>query len=377
MLALAILSAWPAASRAGDGPRPRPELSRLRRHVETLASPEYAGRRGEGARKAADYIVQAFKDMKLEPLFDGSYNQEVPGEAPGRNVGAKLVGNDPALRDQWVIISAHFDHLGVRNGVLYPGADDNASGVACLLEAARCLAAAEGDAQPRRSIMFVGFDLEELGLFGSRYFVRHPPVPLERIGLFITSDMIGRALGGVCERYVFVFGSEHAPGLRPWLSESAGKEKALKVGTLGADFLILDRSDYGPFLARRVPFLFFSTGENPAYHTPRDTPETLDYPKFEAISRLMVAVLERAATAPTLPKWVEAPDFAPDEPKAVRDVMQTLLDHKEDFKIGPGKVFLMNRAIRTLDAAIARGSITPEERAAVIRVAQLILFTVL
>ena len=137
----------------------------------------------------------------------------------GRNVGAMLRGSDPTLRDQWIILAAHFDHLGIRGGKLYPGADDNASGVAMMLEAARCVTRAP--ALPKRSIMFIGFDLEEAGLFGSRYFVAHSPVPLERVVLFVTADMIGRALAGVCEDHVFVIGTEHAPGLRPGSSRPA------------------------------------------------------------------------------------------------------------------------------------------------------------
>ena len=112
-----------------------------------------------------------------------------------------------------MIVAAHFDHLGVRRGVLYPGADDNASGVAMMLEVARSIVA--GPTPPKRSMMFIGFDLEEIGLFGSRYFVAHPPVPLDKVALFVTADMIGRSLAGVCESHVFVMGTENAPGLRP------------------------------------------------------------------------------------------------------------------------------------------------------------------
>ena len=142
-----------------------------------------------------------------------------------------------------------------------------------MLEVARAIA--QGPERPRRSVMFVGFDLEEIGLYGSRYFVEHPPVPLDRIALFLTADMIGRALGGVCEPYVFVMGTEHSPGLRPWI-ERAARDRPITVGLLGTDLLMVNRSDYGPFRAREVPFLFFSTGENPRYHTPHDTPETLE-----------------------------------------------------------------------------------------------------
>ncbi len=174
-----------------------PELARLKTHVETLASPAFGGRRGEDAKKAADYVEKAFRDAGLEPLFDGRYTQSIPGQEPGlivgRNVGARLTGSDPALKNEWIVVSAHFDHLGRNGDAFFPGADDNASGTAMLLEAARCLGG--GAERPRRSIMFVGFDLEESGLFGSRYFVQHPPVPLDNVALFITADMIGRAAG--------------------------------------------------------------------------------------------------------------------------------------------------------------------------------------
>src|SRR5262249_32677577 len=147
----------------------------------------------------------------------------------------------------------------------------------------------QGPERPRRSVMFVGFDLEEVGLFGSRYFIEHMPVPLERVKLILTADMIGRALGGVCTSQVFVMGSEHAPGLRPWI-ESSARGEPVAVGLLGSDLLVMNRSDYGPFRARKVPYLFFSTGENPRYHSPDDTAETLDYPKLAAISRVILGV---------------------------------------------------------------------------------------
>ena len=361
-------------------PAPAPELSRLKAHVETLASPEFGGRRGRGALKAAKYVADALRDLGLEPLFGDSFAQDIPGNEPdvilGRNVGARLRGSDPALKDEWIILGAHFDHLGTRDGVLYPGADDDASGVAMMLEVARSLS--QGAERPRRGVLFVGFDLEESALYGSRHFAARPPVPLEQVKLFVTADMIGRSLGGVCEPYVFAMGTENAPALRPWIAEAAAGFPALKVGQLGADIMVIDRSDYGPFRSRRVPFLFFSTGENPCYHTPRDVPETLDYPKLESISRLMHAVLARAAVADALPAWSAAPDHtAIAEAMAIRDVLRTFLDHRADLQIGAGKALILSNAVRNLDAVIARGAITPEERSAMVRIAQLVLFTVL
>ncbi len=325
---------------------------------------------------AERYLVRQFEDLALEPLFDGSFLQTIPGkdgEPPiGRNVGAMLRGSDPKLRDEWVVVSAHYDHLGTRGNVVFPGADDNASGVAMMIEVARSLV--EAKEKPKRSVMFVGFDLEEIGLFGSRYFVEHSPVPLTRISLFVTADMIGRALGGVCTPYVFVIGSEHSPGLRPWIDRAA-RGQPVTVGLLGSDLLLLDRSDYGPFRARKVPYLFFSTGENPLYHTPRDTPDSIDYPKLEAISRLILGVVTEAANSDEVPPWSAAVEYAPSEAATIRDVLRTLLEHREELKIGPAQVLLMTNTLRSLDAIVARGTMTPEERTGVIRIARIVLIS--
>lgn len=365
--------ATPGLSASG----PRPELERLKSHVATLASPEYGGRRGEGARKAEAYLIKHLRGLGLEPLFDGQYTQDIPGFEPGevlgRNVGARLLGSDPKLRDEWIIVSAHYDHLGQQGGLIFPGADDNASGVAMLLEVARAFARSAD--RPRRSLMFVGFDLEEAGLWGSRYFVRHPPVPLERVRLFLTADMIGRALGGVCDPYVFIMGSEHAPALRPWITEAAAGQ-AVRIGLLGTD-MVGTRSDYGPFRAQGVPYLFFSTGENPCYHSPDDVPETLDYPKLEAISRVILGVVRQAARADALPDWEPVPDYPLSEAAAIRDVLQSLLAHRDELHIPPAQTLLMRNTLRSLNTILARGSITPVERRTLVRVAQLVLISVL
>jgi hypothetical protein len=377
VISLFLIASLQASARA-QSEGPAPDQGRLRAEVVTLASPEYAGRRGEGGRKAAAHLVAAFRALKLEPLFGGEYEQPIPGDVPGqdqgRNVGARLVGADPGLRDEWIIVSAHYDHLGVRGGVLYPGADDNASGVAMMLEVARALVQAPEAERPRRSVMFIGFDLEEIGLFGSRYFVEHPPVPLGRVKLFVTADMIGRALGGVCKSSVFVMGSEHAPGLRPWIEEAARGEP-VAVGLLGSDVLLLDRSDYGPFRARNVPYLFFSTGENPLYHSPNDRAETLDYPKLTAISRVILGVVRKAAAAGTLPGWDPVPDNPIVEAATIRDVLKTLLENRAALKIAPVQGVLMTNTVRSLDAILDRGTITPGERTGMVNVARLVLFS--
>ena len=229
--------------------------------------------------------------------------------------------------------------------------------------------------KPRRSVIFLGFDLEEIGLFGSRYFVEHSPVPLDRIKLLLVADMIGRSLGGVCEPYAFVLGSEHAPALPPLIAESA-RGRDLTVGILGADLLVIDRSDYGPFRARGVPFLFFSTGENPRYHTPDDTADSLNVPKCTEISRLIFGILARAADAPALPPWSAVADNPLAEAVTVRDVMREMLANRAKLKIGLPNVILMRNVLGTLDVVIARGSITPAERSAMAKVASLVLASI-
>ena len=188
--------------------------------------------------------------------------------------------------------------------------------------------------------------------------------------------MIGRSLAGVCGDHVFVMGTEHAPGLRPWI-EQAGRGRHLTVDLLGADILVLNRSDYGPFRNRSIPFLFFTTGENPRYHTPRDTPETLDHPKMTDIARMIHQVVRTALDAPAVPRWQDRarqPDGRGRRPpRGPADPLQ----NSEQLKIGVGPSFVISSTLGLLDGIVDRGTITPDERARVIQGARIVLFTVL
>ncbi len=360
-----------------------PDASRLRQHVTKLASSEFQGRREAGAIKARSYLIDEFTKLGLQPLFGGSFTQNVTGKGPedviGVNLGARIIGSDPSQADHWVILGAHYDHLGRQGALIYPGADDNASGVAMMLEVARTIA--RSPVKPRRSIAFVGFDLEErgpkgeFGLRGSQFFARNPPMALDKIALFVTADMIGRSLGGVLETTAFVLGSEHEPEVRPWINKAA-EGKPVKLALLGSDMLVIDRSDYGPFRSRKIPYLFFTTGESPVYHSPLDVPETIDYPKLEAISRIIAGIVREALDGPVVPVWSAVPDYPLAEAVAVRDVLQTLLFHKEAFAIGGYQIALMNQTIKTIDEIERRGTMTSAERTRIARTAQVIMFTV-
>lgn len=362
-----------------------PEFATLKRHVTTLAGSEFGGRRAEGAKLAREYVIKEFQRSSLKPLFGESFLQEVTDgishEIIGINVGAMLPPTNPKFADEWVILAAHYDHLGTIGGVVYPGADDNASGVAMMLEVARTLAQTPIPPDGRRGIMFVGFDLEErgpkgeFGLRGSQFFANHPPRPIGQVRLFVTADMIGRSLGGVCQNDVFVLGSEHEPAVRPWIARAA-VGKAVTVNTLGADVLVIDRSDYGPFRSRQIPYLFFTTGENPLYHSPRDVAATIDYEKLTAISQIMAEVVRSAVEADQIPKWAPEPNYSISEALAFRHVFQTLLDHRADLKINAYQTALIKQAIQVAQKVIDQQSMSSSERNIIVRTAQIVLFTV-
>jgi hypothetical protein len=139
----------------------------------------------------------------------------------------------------------------------------------------------------------------------------------------------------------------------------------------------VDRSDYRPFRVRKVPYLFFTTGENPHYHSPTDTADSLDYLKLEAVARLIQSVVLQAGDTQAIPRWSSATEPTVGEAIVIRDVMKTLLEHRDQLSIKPVILLLMNRTVDQLDAIVARGSITPAERTRMVRAVQAVLFSVL
>ncbi len=332
---------------------------------------------------AANYIREQFHSMGLRPLFPGdSFLQPLPGAEGedrrttiiGQNVGGWIPGSDPVLRDEFVIISAHYDHLGVRDGELYPGADDNASGVSMLLETAREVAALKN--KPRRTVVFVAFDLEERLLWGSRWFAAHPPWELEQVKLFITADMIGRSLGDLPLPTVFVLGSEHAPLLQEVLDD-VQVPAGLEVARLGID-LIGTRSDYGPFRDRQVPFLFFSTGEHPDYHTPQDDSSRIDAAKVARISSLILSVALNVADRDDPPEWTDEIEFNLTEAESVHRITELMLatDPDKDVKLNSVQRFFVTQVHNRTGNVLRLGRITPPERVWLIRSVQLLMLSV-
>ena len=353
----------------------------LQAHVYRLASPEFLGRRGPGAARAARLIAEAFERLKLQPAFGDSYFQDIPwlladkGQESfvGRNVAGFVPGSDPELKDEWIILSAHFDHMGKNGDTLYPGADDNASGVAMLLETAEKFALSKE--KPKRSICFVAFDQEEFGLQGSTHFATHPPRDIHKLKGFITADMIGRSMANVMTEYVFVLGSERSPRMRKLIEEVKPPE-GLKVGRLGAD-LIGTRSDYGPFRDRSVPFLFFSTGQHPDYHRPSDLPEKVEYEKLRRISLLMADITARLANDVETPTWDAnglPPDF--DEVRTIFTLVRRVLKNPDTYPLNFKQHDLVLGTEEKLSDIMKRGRVTSDERNWLVWTARLLLTTV-
>lgn len=379
LLSLLLMTSAVAADKPPTPPTPKTPIAvnDVKPHVLWLADPARQGRSGDAARESANYLRDHFRRLKLQPLFDNSYFQDLPGRPDakkqprtvGRNVGAILPGR---RSNEIVILSAHYDHLGVRKDRLYPGADDNASGVALMLEIARQLA--NRKTPPERTIAFIGFDLEERLLWGSRWFAANPPWPLEQVKLFVTADMVGRSLGNLPLPTVFCLGSEHAPQLRTVL-DRVGVPGGLEVARLGID-LIGTRSDYGPFRDRKVPFLFFSTGEHPDYHTPRDTPEKVDYPKLAAISNLVLAVLTEVADGRADPKWTDTVVPGLDEPKALYRITSLLMEEKRQEGLTDLQKLLISSTQNKCRQILDAGKITANDRKWLVRASGLLLFSV-
>lgn len=348
-------------------------------HLNYLASPDRRGRDDWGKIEAREYIIKHFRNCGAKPLFEESYLQTIPqfgstDQNPpivGQNIGAFVEGTDPELKDEWIIVNAHYDHLGVRNGKIYAGADDNASGVSMLLEVAKRVA----QAPCRRSVAFLSFDLEEYLLWGSRWFLAHSPMDVEQIKFCLTADMIGRSLGGIDSPTVFALGSERSPEVRQILDKVIVPDE-LEIARLGIDIVGV-RSDYGPFYYRRIPFLFFSTGEHPDYHTPQDTIEKIDNAKAADISTVMHQVAVLMAEIPNEITWQSETTPSIDEVLAVNRVANNFIaaDDSGAFELTNLQRFFLSQVSNKTKFMLDRNHISEEERKWLVRATQIMMLT--
>ena len=246
--------------------------------------------------RAQSYPLQGQIDMQV------SYRRR---QLQGYNVIGHIPGSDPALKDEFIILGAHHDHMGVdEKGRIFWGADDNASGTTALLELSEAFQ--ENPDKPGRSILLAAWGAEEMGLLGSRNYVHRPPVPLQQTVAMFQMDMIGRNaqhaanlvgdLPGQRERdnrnSLNVFGASVAPMLRDLLERSNARTGLdLRFPAEARSMDLMRRSDHWPFLKQGTPALFLFTGFHPDYHQTTDTANKINFNKLEKILQLVYLVV--------------------------------------------------------------------------------------
>jgi hypothetical protein len=248
----------------------------LEDHVRYLTSDECEGRAEatEGERRAAAYIEARFRDAKVETQV-----QEFPTH--GGDKGRNVIGIVRGKSDEAVVIGAHYDHLGKTGDAICRGADDNASGTAVVLE----MAARFGKKPAARTVVLIAFSGEEAGCFGSRYYVNHPAVALEKTVAMVNLDMVGRL-----KEQLTVFGADTGDSFRRHLSDSALKI-AFNKDPGG-------QSDHTSFQMKKIPAVHLFTGSHADWHKPSDTPDKLNYEGLGRVADLTETLARRIADAP-------------------------------------------------------------------------------
>ncbi|MES2153423.1 MAG: M20/M25/M40 family metallo-hydrolase [Pseudomonadota bacterium] len=287
----------------GAAGAPQVDGAALLADVRTLASPQFEGRKTgtPGSLRAQAYLQARFAKLGLRP-YGAGYAQPfaftrtsvkglvTPGRPfktgyQGANYVGYVAGSDPDARV--IVISAHYDHLGIVRGKLYPGADDNASGVGAMLAMAAWFQAH----RPRHTIVFAAFDAEELGLRGARAFMAALPFPREKLFMNLNLDMVSH--NGRDE--IFIAGTSHTPAFKPLVGQVAlrsslhvklGHDRPMLVAGSVEDWT--DSSDHGPFHAAGVPFLYFGVEDHPDYHAPGDTFEHINQTFYLKVASLLV-----------------------------------------------------------------------------------------
>lgn len=231
------------------------------------------------------------------------------------NVIGLLEGRDPTLRREAIVLDAHYDHLPNRDGQIYPGANDNGSGVAALLELARAFAASKK--RPKRSLIFIGFGAEENGLLGSYVYVARPVVPMAATRAVINMDMIGRDEAHVPQsegrlsvksdtrNVLNLVGTPYSPDLLAAI-ERANRGIGFELDSKpdrDSSQNTLWRCDHFPFLLVRVPAIWLFGGWHPGYHEPSDTIEKLNFDKIEKVTRLAYRLAMDLGDTSTPPRF--------------------------------------------------------------------------
>lgn len=262
---------------------------KLREAMEYLASPELKGRMPgqDGNDKAAEFVYNKFvqyglKTSKQHFNIDKVNDPNNTSTGKTANIIGVIEGNA-----ECIVIGAHLDHIGYGPSMsrapnrreIHPGADDNASGTTALLEIARAFASLKG--QNKRTIVFIGFSAEEMGLVGSEYYCKNPAYPLNQTMSMLNMDMISRYKSN---GNVGCLGAGNSPQLRQIAESVKGNLKVNITNSSGGG------SDQAPFAKRGVPTIFIHTGVHSDYHTPDDSATKVDYDGLNEITKFVFAL---------------------------------------------------------------------------------------
>ncbi len=273
-------------------------------HVTEISSDKYNGRKTgeEGHNMVCNYIRNYYKNLDISaPESVPDYYQNVPSDAlpddlnDSQNVIAYIEGS--VYPDEYVIITAHSDHEGIKDGEIYNGADDNGSGTAAVLEMAEAFdMAAQNGYRPKRSIVFLHVTAEEVGLHGSRYYTEHPIFPLEYTVATLNTDMIGRVDKSHKddENYVYVIGSDRISTELHYIIQESNKtfsQLELDYSYNGEEDVnrYYYRSDHYNFALKGIPVAFFFNGEHEDYTKPTDTADKINYELLAKRTHLIFA----------------------------------------------------------------------------------------
>ena len=280
-----------------------PELSK---HLYIVAGDEMQGRNTgeEGQKKAGKYLIEEYKKMGISyPEAASDWYQKVPSEfmkrgfAPklndSENIWAFIKGSEKP--EEIIVISAHYDHVGMKNGEIYNGADDDGSGTCAVLEIAEAFAKAKAAGNsPRRSILFMTVTGEEKGLLGSDYYSSHPAIPLENTVADLNIDMIGRNdIGHEKDtNYIYIIGSNMLSDELHEVNEKANETYTrvkldYKFNSLSDPNQFYYRSDHYNFAKHNIPSIFYFSGVHEDYHQPTDDVEKIIFPKVEKVAKLV------------------------------------------------------------------------------------------
>jgi len=318
-----------------------------------------------GADTAAAYLARRFGAVGLQPAAGGWFQTfTISREAPvaqhahvsglkGSNVIGLLPGRDPTLRNEAVIVGAHYDHLGLggfgsldpdSTGKVHNGADDNASGAAMLIQIAARLASAP----PARTVVFIAFSGEELGLLGSSYYVKQPIYPLATTLAMINLDMVGR----LRHKRLIVYGSQTAKEF-PALLDSLNWHAGLDLKAQGDGY---GPSDQSSFYAAGRPVLHFFTDLHEDYHRATDDWQKINVEGFDEVTEFVTGVVTALANRQAPLTAVTAPPRTPSEEAAAPAGYGAYLGTVPDMTDNPGGVRLLGvRAGSPAEKAGLRG----------------------